>query len=65
MIIYNFPITSCILDLELQLGMTEFIFRTLSHKERQTLAKKWFECHPHIGDHFCSIRENEFEWVRE
>ena len=43
--------------------MTEFIFRTLSPEERQTLGKKWFEHHPDVGDNFCSIREHEFELV--
>ena len=52
------------LDLEVQLCMTELIFRMLSPKMRESYAKLWFQQNPECYDDFMSIRDAEFESVR-
>lgn len=54
----------CSVDLELQLCMTELIFRMLPYQKRRSYANQWFQQNSECHDDFVSIRDAEFESVR-
>ena len=49
-------------DYELQVGITEALFRFTNQSDRKTFAKSWFKNKSH-SEEFANIRDSEFETV--